>query len=120
MADDVLVISWGEPVYGREERSLEVFNEAVGILGRMQQDGRIDKFDIVLLEPNGHMAGYMAVQGSAEQLAALRADDEFRRNTADASLIIQNLRHTMGVTNEGVAREMAMYQEAITSVPQMA
>jgi len=31
MADRVLFMSWGSPVPGREERGLEVFNEAIGI-----------------------------------------------------------------------------------------
>jgi hypothetical protein len=118
MADRVLVISWGEPVRGREERALEVFNEAIGLSGRMQQDGRIESFDVVLLNPNGEMAGYMELHGSDEQIAALDTDEEFMRNTVDATLIVENLRHTVGYTNEGVARQMAMYQDAIGKVPQ--
>jgi hypothetical protein len=41
MADRMLFIGWGAPVRGLEERGLEVFNDAIGLLGRMQQDGRI-------------------------------------------------------------------------------
>jgi hypothetical protein len=120
MADRVLFIGWGNPVRGVEERGLEVFNEAVGLLGRMQQDGRIEGFDVVLLGPNTDLSGYVAVRGSAEQIAGVREDDEFRRNTIEASLIVENLRHIEGFTNEGVAREMALYQEAIAKVPQRA
>jgi hypothetical protein len=119
MADRVLMISWGEPVRGREERALEVFNESVGLMGRMQQDGRIESFDIVLLNPNGDMGGYMLLHGSNEQIAALDVDEEFMRNTVDASLIVENLRHDVGYTNEGVARQMQLYQEAIGKVPQL-
>ena len=118
MADRVLFISWGTAVPGREERGLEVFNDAMGICGRMQQDGRIEKFDVVLLEPNGDMNGYIEMHGSAEQIAAVHQDEEFRRNTADASLIVGNLRHIDGVTNDGVAQELAMYQDSIGRVPQ--
>jgi hypothetical protein len=118
MADRVYVISWGEPVRGREERALEVFNESVGLAGRMQQDGRIESFDVVLLAPNSDMGGYLALQGSNEQIAALDQDEEFTRNTIDASLIVENLRHTTGYTNEGVASQMAMYQDAVSRVPQ--
>ncbi len=120
MADRVLFIGWGSPVRGSEERGLEVFNEALGLLGRMQQDGRVEGFDVALLEPNGDLNGYVAIRGSAEQIADVRADEEFRRNTLDASLIVDKLRHVEGFTNEGVAREMAMYQEAIAKVPQRA
>jgi hypothetical protein len=118
MADRVLVISWGETVRGREERAMEVFNEAVGLMGRFQQDGKIESFDIVLLNPNGELGGYFEVHGSAAQLAALVEDEEFQRNTIDASLIVDNVRHTIGFTNEAVAKQMAMYQDAIAKVPQ--
>lgn len=118
MADRVLVISWGETVRGREERAIEVFNEAVGLMGRMQQDGRIESFDIVLLGPTSTVGGYFEVHGSAEQLAALNEDEEFQRNTVDASLIVEDLHHSQGWTGEAVARQMAMYADAIQKVPQ--
>jgi hypothetical protein len=120
MADRMLLISWGTPVRGLEERGIEVFNDTLGLMGRMQQDGRIEGFDVVLLEPNGEMGGYLAVHGTAEQITALRSDDAFRRTTADAALIVDNLRHIEGFTNEGVSRQMALYTEAISQVPQRA
>jgi hypothetical protein len=71
MADRVLFIGWGTPVRGSEGRGLEVFNEALGLLGRMQQEGRIEGFNVVLLDPNSDLNGYVEVQGSAEQITAL-------------------------------------------------
>jgi hypothetical protein len=120
MADRVLFVGWGETIPGREERSLEVFNDAVGIVGRMQQEGRIEEFDVVLFAPNGDLGGYIQIQGTADQIAGVKEDDDFRRNTADAALIVGGLRHIEGVINEGVAEEMALYQEAIGKVPQAA
>jgi hypothetical protein len=120
MADRLLFMSWGTPVRGAEERGLEVFNEALGILGRMQQDGRIESFDVCLLEPNGELNGFICVRGTADQIAGVRADDEFRRNTIDAELIVDGFRHIEGYTNEGVAEMMGMYQEALAKVPQRA
>ena len=120
MADRVLFIGWGASVRGMEARGLEVFNEALGLLGRMQQDGRIEGFDVALLEPNGSLNGYVQVKGTADQIAAVRADEEFRRSTMDASMIVDDLRHIEGFTNEGIAAEMALYQDAIARVPQRA
>jgi hypothetical protein len=121
MADRIMHITWGANVAGREERGLEVFNEAMGLYGRMQQEGRIESFEVALLEPNGAgEAGYITLHGSAEQLAAVREDEEFQRNMIDASLIVTNLCICMGSANEGVAREVALFQDAVSRVPQMA
>ncbi len=120
MADRVLFIGWETPVRGREERGLEVFNESIGLYGRMQQEGRIEKFNVVLLDPAGDLNGYIELHGSAEQLSAARESEDFRRTLIDASLIVDGLRVIDGFTNEGVAREMALYQESIARVPQIA
>jgi hypothetical protein len=120
MADRVLVISWGTPVRGREEQGLEVFDETIGLFGRWQQEGRIEAMDVVLLAPNGDLGGYIELHGSAEQLAAIRETDEFRRNTTRAELIVDRLRHTEGVTNAGVAKEMEIYRESLATVAHVA
>jgi hypothetical protein len=120
MADRLLFIGWGTPVRGREEHGLEVFNEAVGLYGRMQQEGRIEKFDVVLLAPNAGLNGYIQLYGSAEQLAAVRESDDYRRTLADASLVVDDLRQLDGFANEAIASQMALYQESIARVPQTA
>jgi hypothetical protein len=120
MADRVLLISWGTPVRGSEERGLEVFNETLGFYGRMQQDGRIDSFDVMLFEPNSALNGCILVRGTAAQIAGVREDEEFQRNTINAALIVDDLRLIDGFANEGVARQMGLYQQAISGVPQRA
>jgi len=120
MADRMLLISWGAPVHGREERGLEVFNEAIGAYGKMQQDGRIESFDVVLLAPNAGMDGYVQLHGTAEQLNALRTSDDFARMIIDAQLIVENVCVVDGRTGEGIAEEVTRYQEAISRVPQTA
>jgi hypothetical protein len=119
VADRVLLITWREVVRGREERALETWNEVLGMCGRMQQDGRIESFDVVLLDPNGELGGYLALKGSAAQIGALDQDEEFLRHTVEAGLMVDDLRHTYGYTNEGVARMMQLYQEAVSKVPQL-
>ena len=97
-----------------------MFNESIGLYGRMQQEGRIEKFDVVLLGPTGDLNGYIELHGSAEQLAALRENEEFQRNTIDASLIVDGLRQIEGITNEEIARQMALYRDSLARVPQTA
>jgi hypothetical protein len=117
MADRALFIGFGLPVRGREERALEVFNEFVGMCGRMQSDGRIERMDVTLLDPHGgDLGGFFMLHGSDEQCAALTTDDEFRRAMTDAGLIVENLGAVPAVTGEGVGREMAIYSEAVRKV----
>ena len=120
MADRVMFIGWGNPVRGREERALEVFNESVGLYGRMQKDGRIESFDITLLGANSVLNGFMELKGDVAQIQALSEDDEFQRVIADASMIVEDLNVMPGYTNAGVAGQMAIFAEAIAKVPQTA
>jgi len=120
MADRMLFMGWTHPVRGAEERALEAFNEGMGLLGRMQQEGRIESFDVCLLAPNQELGGYITVRGSEQQITALRLDEEYQRNTVKAELSVEGIRHIDGYTNEGIAPQMALYQEGIASVRQHA
>jgi hypothetical protein len=117
MTDRALFVGFGTPVRGREERAIEVFGEFVDLLGRMQSDGRIDGMDVALLDPHGgDLGGFFMVHGSEAQCAALADDEEFRRASIDASLIVDNFGVVPAVTGERVPREMAMYTEAVGKV----
>jgi hypothetical protein len=120
MADRVLFISWGENVAGREERGLEVFDEAVGFYGRAQSEGRIESFDVALLAPSGDIDGYMVIKGSAEQINALTEDAEYLRIMTEASTVVHRLRTVPGYSGAEIARMMEVYKAAIEKAPQMA
>jgi hypothetical protein len=118
MAERVLFIGWKESARGREERALEVFDEAVAMCGAFQEAQAIDHFDVALLGPNADLGGYIAVHGSARQIAAVHEDDRFRRTMAEAALCVDDLRHIDGFTNEGAAAQLALYREAVSRTPQ--
>jgi hypothetical protein len=120
MADRMIFMSWTGVVRGREERAVEVFNESMGYYGRAQQEGRIESFDAALLVPNSTLDGYIQIHGSAEQLSALKEDEGYLRLMIDAGMIIEGMQIADGYTNEAVAQQMALYQEAIAKVPQTA
>jgi hypothetical protein len=117
MTDRALFVGFGAPVRGREERAIEVFGQWVEMLGRMQSDGRIAGMDVTLLDPHGgDLGGFFMVHGTQEQCAALVSDEEFRRASTDANLIVDNFGVVSAATGEGVGREMAMYTEAVGKV----
>jgi hypothetical protein len=117
MAERALFIGFGQPVRGREERAVEVFNEFVGMFGRMQSDGRIEGMDVSLLDPHGgDLGGFFMLHGSEAQCSALTMDEEFRRACIDANLIVENFGVVPAATGEAVGTEMAMYIEAVKKV----
>ena len=80
MADAGLFIGWGQVVRGREDRALEVFNETVEYYGQLQADGRVESWDVALLQPHGgELAGYVMLRGSQEQIDAINGDENFER-----------------------------------------
>ena len=117
MAERALFIGFGQPVRGREERALEVFNEFVGLLGQLQSDGRIEGMDVSLLDPHGgELGGFFMVHGSAEQCSALPMDEAFRRACTDAALIVDHFGVVPAVTGEAVGAEMGIYADAVRKV----
>jgi hypothetical protein len=111
------MVGFGQPVRGREERAIEVFNDFVGMFGRMQSDGRIEGMDVSLLDPHGgDLGGFFMVHGTAEQCAALANDEEFRRASIDATLIVENFGVVPAVTGAGVGYEMGLYADAVRKV----
>ena len=117
MPDRSVFIGFGQPVRGREERAVEVFNEFVGMCGRMQADGRIEDMDVTLLDPHGgDLGGFFMVHGDERQCSELMHDEEFRRACIDAGLIVENFGVVPAVTGDAVGREMAMYVEAVKKV----
>jgi hypothetical protein len=114
MADAGLFIGWGPPVRGREAKGLEVFNEALSFYGKQQEAGAIESFEVVLIAPHGgDLAGFILVRGSDEQIAALRAGDEFERLNTRAALIVERLGVVDAAVGEGVGEQVSVYQEAI-------
>jgi hypothetical protein len=114
MADAGLFIGWGEVVRGREAESLEVFNETLAYYGRLQEEGTIESFEPVFLEPHGgDLSGFILIRGDAETLAALRVSEEFTQFSIRAGLIVEGF----GVVGANLAgrlqRQMAFYTEQI-------
>jgi hypothetical protein len=117
MAERALFVGFGTPVRGREERAVAVFNEFVGMFGRMANDGRIERMDVTLLDPHGgDLGGFFLIHGTTGQCEALLDDEEFRRASIDAGLIVENYGVVPAVSGEAVGPLMAMYAEALAKV----
>jgi hypothetical protein len=117
VADAGLFIGWGAPVRGREAKGLEVFTETLAYCGRLEQEGAIEGFETVILEPHGgDLQGFILVRGSEERLAQLRVDDEFVRLTTRASLIVESMGVIGAALGDGLEQAITTYQGAISEL----
>jgi hypothetical protein len=103
MATGALMIGWGATVRGREQKALQVFNEAIEYYTRLQQQGTIESFEAVALEPHGgDLQGFLLIRGDRAKLDAIRSSEEFLRLNNRAALIIDNL----GVVTAFIGEEL--------------
>jgi hypothetical protein len=117
MADAALFTGWGPPVRGREQIGLGVFNDALAFWGKQKESGGIEDFEVTFLTPHGgDLAGFILVKGSEEQIAAIRASDEFARLNVRAAQIVENFGVIDAVSGDAVGDQVALYQEAISEL----
>ncbi len=102
MANAAIFIGYGPPVPGRERQSLQVFGEAIQHYGQLQQQGQIESFESVLLEPHGgDLSGFFLLRGERDKLNSLRSSEEFQRLTNRALVVAQNF----GIVSASIGEE---------------
>jgi hypothetical protein len=119
MAGEALFLGWGQVVRGREQMALQVFQEAVGFYGKLQEDGRIDRFDATLLAPHGgDLAGFFLLYGEATALDALRRSEDFQRLVGRAGSVVDNIGLVDASTGDALGRQMGLFGELSQELPQ--
>jgi hypothetical protein len=112
MAEAALFIGWGAVVPGRERQAQQVFDEGVAYWSRLQQEGEIESFEPVALEPHGgDLGGFCLLRGERERLSRLRHSEEFRRLNARASLVVRNFGVVSADLGEQLRGTFATFQE---------
>lgn len=110
---NALFIGWGGVVRGREQQSLQVFQESIQYYGRLQQEGRIERFDVVLLSPHGgDLNGFAVLHGDRQALSEIRFSDEFERLIVRAASIIDELGVVPAYTGEALGPQIELFQAA--------
>ena len=110
---NALFIGWGPVVRGREKQALQVFQESMEYYGKLQQEGRIERFDVVLLSPHGgDLNGFVVLHGDRQALAEVRLSDEFERLLVRAASIIDAPGVVPAYTGEALAGQMQRFEAA--------
>ncbi|HEY6541568.1 MAG TPA: hypothetical protein VIZ18_11545 [Ktedonobacteraceae bacterium] len=119
MATGAILVGWGVAVRGREQQALQVFSEAVQYYTQLQQQGTIESFEPVLLEPHGgDLSGFVLIRGDREKLNTLRASEEFFRLNRRAGLLVDNLGVINAFIGEELQRQFAIAQTLIAELSQ--
>ena len=117
MAEAGLYLGWGTAVRGREKAALGIFNEAVQYYLRLQQEGKIASFDVAFLNPTGGDAGgFFLLRGTGEQIDSVRRDEEYQELLIRVQLIVDGLRITDAIVDEGIAQQLARYEKAVAQI----
>ena len=114
MADSGVFVGFGLPVRGRERQAIQVFNETFEYYSRLQQDGEIESFEPVLLEPHGgELGGFFLLRGDQDKLARIVASEEFTRRTARGQLIVENLGVVSALLGDRLVAQLAQFAEQV-------
>jgi hypothetical protein len=113
MAGDALFLGWGAVVRGRELKSLEVFQEALEYYGQLQQSGRLESFEPVLVAPHGgDLGGFVLARGERKVLDEIASSPEFLRLIARAAAVVDNVGVIPAYSGEALAQQLAVFRTA--------
>jgi len=114
MADAGLFIGWGEVVRGRESEAAELFKETLGWYASLQDQGVIESFEPVFLEPHGgDLFGFILIRGDADKLAALRVSEEFSQLSTRVGLIVDKLGVVGAEMGERLQRQVEYFTKQV-------
>jgi len=117
MADAGLFVGFGNPTHGRESQAVELFNEVLAFYARLQEEGEIESFEPVFLEPHGgDLGGFVLIRGDAEKLASLRVSEEFTQFSIRAGLCVDSFGVVGADLAERLQRQMAFYMEQVGAI----
>jgi hypothetical protein len=113
MADFGLFIGFGFPARGREQKAAQVFNEAVELWSRLQNDGEIESWEAFFLEPHGgDLGGFFLLRGEQEKIARVRGSDDLLRVATRAQLIVDSFGIVGVETGARINSQMQLFLES--------
>jgi hypothetical protein len=119
VAGEGLFLGWGEVVRGREQLALQVFQETIAYYSKLQEDGKIDSFEPVLLAPHGgDLAGFIMLYGEQGSLDSIRSSPEFLRLVTRAGAVVHNVGVVSAYRGEALGESMGIFGEVAQGLPQ--
>ena len=116
MSSNVIFFGWNRSIPGREQMSAEHFQEFLGYLGRLQQEGAIDSFEPVLLSSHGgDLNGFFLIRAGNEALNTLQASDEWLIHMIRGGQHLEGAGAVRGVTGDLVMEWMNRWNSLLAA-----
>jgi hypothetical protein len=96
--DAAIVTTWGPSVTGREAKSLEVFTEFMGFIGKLAAEGKCQAAEPFFAADSS--GGFAIVRGKSDALQEIWDSEENLRLVAKAQAFVQELRSHLYYTGE--------------------
>ena len=93
-------------------RASEVIDD--GISRSVEAGGRIERFDAAVLQPQStELGGFILIQGSKQQINALRTDVGFQQWVTQIQLVADRVGIVDAWVNDGLGAAFELYEEAL-------
>jgi len=103
MANAVIFLGWNRPTVGREQQAMDVFQKSIKFYGKLQNEGRIESFEPVILSAHGgDMNGFFLLRGDAEKLSEIKRDETFLNIVIEAEYCVDGFGHIDGYIGDGL------------------
>jgi hypothetical protein len=113
MGDSALLIQWGPPTAGRERHAVDLFRDSLEFFMKLVGERRIASVEPFFLEPHGGtVEGFFLIRGEQRELATLRTEDDFRKMSVKAQVIMQNFAVVGAITGKRLNKHMGWFAEA--------
>ena len=118
MADAGFWVAWGIPTRGRERQALDLLKTSLtDYLEGLVRDGRIERFDAVILKPQStELGGFFLVQASKAQVAALREAPDFEQWVMQVQLVADKVGIVDAWVGDGLAEAISLYEDALRTL----
>ncbi len=114
MSKDVIFVGWNRIIPGREKAAGEHFQEFMGYVIQLEQEGAIDSYEPILLTAHGgDLNGFVLLRGEISKLQELKRTDAWALHVTRAGMHIEGFGVINGVTGAGVMEWMERWTSLI-------
>jgi hypothetical protein len=114
MSNAALYIKWGQPVRGRESKSIEIFMHALEYYGSLEKQKKITAQRVYVAETGdlGQLGGFIVLEGDVAQLRAVVDSEEYKNLLMQAHQVVEHLQTIHLASGEEVQKIVARVANA--------